>query len=27
VQYILDDYRATQDQEGFVYGGRLNAYF
>ena len=26
-QYILDDYRATQDQEGFVYGGRLNAYF
>ena len=27
VQYILDDYTTDQDQEGVVYGGRLNAYF
>lgn len=27
VQYILDDYSSGQDQEGIVYGGRLNAYF
>ena len=27
VQYILDDYSSAQDQEGYVYGGRLNAHF